>query len=68
MSDTIPENIQQRLQLAIRHGNQAEQQRLWHEYSSLQGFSNEWVMSARLGQDGYTEEQAHMVACLFGRC
>ncbi|NUE67614.1 cyanate hydratase [Snodgrassella sp. ESL0253] len=56
------------MQVAIKNGNKAEQQHLWHEYSGQQGFSNEWVMAARLGEPGYTEEQAHMVACLFGRC
>ncbi|WP_238791279.1 cyanate hydratase [Snodgrassella sp. ESL0253] len=68
MSDSIPLNIRQRMQVAIKNGNKAEQQHLWHEYSGQQGFSNEWVMAARLGEPGYTEEQAHMVACLFGRC
>lgn len=60
-------DIKQRLHLAVKNGNKSEQQKLWHQYSLQQGFSNEWVMSARLGQPTYTEEQAHMIACLFGR-
>lgn len=68
MDESIPPEIRQRLQLAKKNGNKTEQLRLWQEYSSLQGFSSEWVMAARLGEAGYTDEQAHMIACLFGRC
>lgn len=60
-------DIKQRLQLAVKKGNKREQQKLWHQYSQQQGFSNEWIIAARLGEPAYTEEQVHMVDCLFGR-
>lgn len=60
-------NLKQQLQLAIKKDRKSEQQQLWHQFGQQQGFCNEWVIAARLGEPGYTEEQAHMVACLFGR-
>ena len=41
-------DIKQRLQLAVKKGNKLEQQKLWHQYSQQQGFSNEWIIAARL--------------------
>lgn len=44
------------------------QQRLWHQFSIQACLSNEWTVSAQLGEPAFTDEQAHMIACLFGRC
>ncbi|WP_066565952.1 hypothetical protein [Snodgrassella sp. CFCC 13594] len=59
---------QQKLLLAIKNNNKANQCQYWQALSAQAGFSNEWTVAARLGQPAYTDEQAHMVASLFGRC
>lgn len=45
-----------------------EQQRLWHQYRLQAALCNEWIVSARLGETTFSDEQIHMVASLFGRC
>lgn len=39
----------------------------WRELSAQQGFANEFTVSARLGEPAFTQEQADMVAALFGK-
>lgn len=39
----------------------------WQEAQQMLGLSGEFVLSARLGAQGYTEEEAAMVSALFGR-
>lgn len=39
----------------------------WRETSVQQQFANEFTVAARLGEPAFTEEQAQMVASLFGR-
>ncbi|WP_312266818.1 cyanate hydratase [Neisseria sp.] len=39
----------------------------WRETSAQQQFANEFTVAARLGEPAFTEEQAEMVASLFGR-
>ncbi|MDO4249840.1 MAG: cyanate hydratase [Neisseria sp.] len=39
----------------------------WRETSVQQQFANEFTVAARLGEPAFTEEQAEMVASLFGR-
>ena len=38
----------------------------WRETSVQQQFANEFTVAARLGEPAFTEEQAEMVASLFG--
>lgn len=39
----------------------------WRATSTQHGFTNEFTLSARLGEPAFTEEQADMVAALFGK-
>lgn len=39
----------------------------WRETSVQQQFANQFTVAARLGEPAFTEEQAEMVASLFGR-
>lgn len=39
----------------------------WRTLSAQQGFANEFTVSARLGEPAFTQEQADMVAALFGK-
>ena len=39
----------------------------WRETSVQQQFANEFTVATRLGEPAFTEEQAEMVASLFGR-
>lgn len=39
----------------------------WRALSAQQNFANEFTVSARLGEPAFTQEQADMVAALFGR-
>ena len=46
-----------------------DQERLqqWQHTCQTQGFSGEFALAQKLGQDVATEEQIHMIAELFGR-
>ncbi|EGZ48900.1 hypothetical protein [Neisseria wadsworthii] len=39
----------------------------WRDVSAQQSFANEFTVSARLGEPAFTQEQADMVAALFGK-
>lgn len=39
----------------------------WQQQCAKQGFSGEYALAIALGEKGYDEEQAEMVANLFGR-
>lgn len=39
----------------------------WRAVSARQQFANEYTVAARLGEPAFTEEQAEMVAALFGK-
>lgn len=39
----------------------------WQSFARGQGLRGEYALAAALNQPGYDEEQAHMVANLFGR-
>ncbi|UOO83174.1 hypothetical protein LVJ83_01640 [Uruburuella testudinis] len=39
----------------------------WHDTAAKHGLSGEWAVSARLGQQAYTDEQMEAIANLFGR-
>ncbi|MFH6973418.1 hypothetical protein ACG2K1_05750 [Neisseria sp. 23W00296] len=44
-----------------------ERLRIWRETCADQGLTGEFVLAAKLNGAGYTEEEAKMVAELFGR-
>ncbi|EHM53039.1 hypothetical protein [Cardiobacterium valvarum] len=52
----------------LKHTESA-QERLqgWRSISAAQGLSGEYALAARLNGKAYTEEEADMVAALFGR-
>ena len=39
----------------------------WQAVSAQRQFANEYTVAARLGEPAFTEEQAEMVAALFGK-
>ena len=39
----------------------------WQAVSARQQFANEYTVAARLGEPAFTEDQAEMVAALFGK-
>ena len=45
----------------------AERLHLWQQTAAAQGLSGEFALAARIGAEPYSEEQARMVAVLFGR-
>lgn len=52
----------------LKHTESA-QERLqgWHSVSTTRGLSGEYALAMRLNGKAYTEEEADMVAALFGR-
>lgn len=39
----------------------------WRQLGADHGLSGEWAVAARLGENGFTEEQMENIANLFGR-
>lgn len=39
----------------------------WRQLGAEHGLSGEWAIAARLGENGFTEEQMENIANLFGR-
>ncbi|HEZ4760789.1 TPA: hypothetical protein WIU55_001897 [Neisseria meningitidis] len=39
----------------------------WRQLGAEHGLSGEWAVAARLGENGFTEEQMENIANLFGR-
>lgn len=50
-----------------RKSSSEERLQGWREVCAEQGLSGEFVLTAKLNGSGYTEEEARMVAELFGR-
>ncbi|OAM26853.1 MULTISPECIES: cyanate hydratase [Eikenella] len=64
----MPASKQAALQAAakIKQGKTAKLKE-WQAVSEQRQFANEFTVAARLGEPAFTEEQAEMVAALFGK-
>ena len=64
----MPTRKQTALQVVAKR-NQGKTAKLkeWQAVSAQQQFANEYTVAARLGEPAFTEEQAEMVAALFGK-
>ena len=64
----MPTRKQTALQTAakLKRGKTAKLKE-WQAVSAQRQFANEYTVAARLGEPAFTEEQAEMVAALFGK-
>ena len=67
MSQTNPKHAAETVRRLKRQTTAQERLNGWQQTRAAQTLGGEFALNAKLGCPGYSEEQAEMVAALFGR-